>query len=80
MFRMISVAAALTSLSCTAFAAGSPSWLKTPLQKPLDQVTIGITEFDAGADGYVSTYQDAIRAYAKTLGINIILLDARVIR
>lgn len=75
MLRTISFAALFTALSCSAFAGGTPSWLASPLHKPLSQVTIGITQNNAGTDSYESTYEQTIREYAKELGVNIVLLD-----
>jgi ribose transport system substrate-binding protein len=75
MFRTVSFAALLTALSCSAFAAGTPVWLKTPLQKPLGRLTIGITQNNAGTDSYESTYEQTMRDYAKALRVHIILLD-----
>ena len=75
MFRTVSLATLLTAVSCSAFAANPPGWLKAPLQKPLNQVTIGVTQNNAGTDSYESTYEQTMRDYAKTLGVNIVLLD-----
>jgi ribose transport system substrate-binding protein len=75
MFRTFTLAAAFSTMSCLAFAADAPAWLQTPLKTPLSEITIGITQNNAGVDSYETTYEQTISAYAKSLGVNIVLLD-----
>jgi ribose transport system substrate-binding protein len=75
MMRSLSFGLVLSMLAGSALAAETPAWLKQPLQRPLDQITIGITQNNAGVDSYETTYEQTIAAYAKDLGVKIVLLD-----
>ncbi|MEJ2665494.1 MAG: sugar ABC transporter substrate-binding protein [Deinococcales bacterium] len=70
------MALAIAGLGAAVFAQQTPSWLTTPLKKPLNQVLIGITQSNVGTDSYETTYQKAFEAYAKQLGVKTIVLDA----
>jgi len=67
-------------VACITSAMGqeNPSWLlRTPLKKPVKDLVIGITQHNAGADGYGSAYEKAFRAYAQQLGVQTVVLDAQ---
>lgn len=68
-------AGTLAAASMAASAADVPSWLNTPLKKPLSEVRIGITQNNAGVDSYQTTYEQAFQKFAKELGIQSVVLD-----
>lgn len=51
------------------------AWLDQPLKKPLSEVVIGITQYNAGVDSYQTVYEQAAKDYAKAIGIRAIVLD-----
>jgi ribose transport system substrate-binding protein len=53
------------------------SWLKTPLKRPIKDLRLGITQFNAGGDGYCTAYENTFNAYAKELGVKVVVLDAQ---
>lgn len=68
----------VAAVACAAFSAhaeDTSSWLQLPLKRPLGEVTIGITQYNAGVDSYQSTFEQAFKAYAEELGIKTIVLD-----
>ncbi|CAM2187625.1 ribose transport system substrate-binding protein [Paraburkholderia sacchari] len=73
--------AACIMLGLTAFTAAqgqTPDWLKQPLKKPLGDIVIGLAAFSVGNNGYTSTYDSTFRAYAKELGVKVIVYDAQM--
>ncbi|WP_322013007.1 sugar ABC transporter substrate-binding protein [Paraburkholderia sp. J12] len=54
-----------------------PDWLQGPLKKPINQITIGVTQRFVGNSSYTSIYQDAFLAEAKALGVKVVYLDAQ---
>ncbi len=46
-------------------------------EKPLSEITIGITGFNFGVDSYQTTYENAFENYCNELGVNYIKLDPK---
>lgn len=77
--RFALAAAMALGMPSLGFAQDSvPEWLQQPLKKPMNEVVIGLTNIGAGVNGYVATYLDTFDAYAKELGVQIVVLDAQV--
>jgi ribose transport system substrate-binding protein len=80
MINRVCVILALVTLARVLPAAAeqaSPTWLDMPLKKPIKELKIGITQFNAGGDGYCTAYENTFNAYAKELGVSVIVLDAQ---
>lgn len=76
MLRPAALAAAMLAATMSLSAAdGTPDWLKQPLKKPLDQLTIGLS-FPL-LDPWSATYESSFKDYAKQLGVKVIVLDSQ---
>jgi ribose transport system substrate-binding protein len=54
-----------------------PAWLHAPIAKPLGSLRIGFASIGAGVNGYTAAYTRALTAYARDLGVTLIVLDAQ---
>jgi ribose transport system substrate-binding protein len=73
--RVALAVAALAATVSLAAADDAPSWLKAPLKKPLDQLVIGLS-FPL-LDPWGATYESSFIAYAKELGVKVVVLDSQ---
>ena len=71
------IALAMSAGLFVANAAEPSDALQQPLKKPLDQITLGVTQRLVGNDSYTSLYQNTFLAEAKKLGVKVIYLDAQ---
>lgn len=65
----------LALAATTAGAQDVPEWLDTPLERPLGEIVIGITQNNAGVDSYQTTYEQAFKEYAAKIGVQTVVLD-----
>ncbi len=73
--RVALAVAALAATVSLAAADDAPSWLKPPLKKPLDQLVIGLS-FPL-LDPWGATYESSFIAYAKELGVKVVVLNSQ---
>ncbi|HKJ95021.1 MAG TPA: sugar ABC transporter substrate-binding protein [Gammaproteobacteria bacterium] len=73
-FKLLA-AGVLAATSVMASAADTPDWLDQPLNKPLSEIRIGVTQNNAGVDSYQTTYEKTLKSYSEELGVQAIVLD-----
>lgn len=71
LFGVVLMAGAVAGAS----AADKPEWIEGELQKPLEEVRIGITVLHPSSNSYQAQYADTAVEYAKEIGIQATVSD-----
>ena len=77
-FRSLVAAGILGVLCSGASHAAAPDWYPANAKKPLSSLTVGFSSAGAAINDYVASYHQAITAYAKELGVKLVIADAQI--